>query len=163
MLVLLPSHKRTAIHSHHQPLLVEKLTCDKVIIMAQKSCQVSRQHSKKNLAFIMPKAAEKKCAKINHREDICRLLGILTMICSCLELTRSEKKVHGKHLCCLGGALCHRLKEALEKPFLTTLFAKGIQREFTFTFLLCLSWVALDSMISKPWIPWVIFTQDNLW
>ena len=139
MLVLLPSHKRTAIHSHHQPLLVEKLTCDKVIIMAQKSCQVSRQHSKKNLAFIMPKAAEKKCAKINHREDICRLLGILTMICSCLELTRSEKKVHGKHLCCLGGPLSsteRSIRKAFSHYFICQRNSKRVYIHFSTLFIL---------------------------
>ena len=87
VLVLLPSHKKEKklltlyIHTTHKPpccISKANLTCNKVIIMAQKSCQVGREKKKNS----------------SNSPTICRLLGITTtmmMICSCLDMTRSEK------------------------------------------------------------------------
>lgn len=69
VLVLLPSHKKEKklltlyIHTTHKPpccISKANLTCNKVIIMAQKSCQVGRE-KKKNPS---------------NSPTICRILGI---------------------------------------------------------------------------------------
>lgn len=94
VLVLLPSHKKEKklltlyIHTTHKPpccISKANLTCNKVIIMAQKSCQVGR---------------EKKKTPSNS-PTICRILGIYYYNDDDMQLFGNDKvrkKVHGKHL-----------------------------------------------------------------